>query len=264
MTTAIKDIICQLLEWTKYKIGAHYRRGQGIPSPFVFELVSKVFVDTKEYGEYRLIEDKVKELYSNDNAISFKELGGGSRRLGDTKRKVSDIVRHSSVNKKYGRLIYRMVQYYKPQTILEIGTSLGVSTMYMALANRNTVIHTIEGNESVGSLAKKLAAELRLDNIEFHFGLFDEVLPDLSDRISPSLFFIDGNHTYESTIRYFNLVKSHMREGFIIIDDIYWSYGMRKAWKEIRNSNTTTIDIFEMGIVVIKETLTEEKYRIRF
>jgi predicted O-methyltransferase YrrM len=185
------------------------------------------------------------------------------------KRKISAIAKSSLKPKKYSQLIFRIVHYYKPNTILELGTSLGITTSYLAFANPAAKIITMEGAPEVASTAKKNFKQLLLYNINIVEGNFDDTLPSVTGQLSSVDFaFIDGNHRKEPTLKYFNqLIKLSTSTTILIFDDIHWSIEMEEAWDEIKLHPlvTLTIDLFFIGIVFFrKEQKTNEHFTIRF
>jgi predicted O-methyltransferase YrrM len=265
MICGFKNSMSVILEGFRYFVLAKYRNGHGVHSPVVYDLVRNVIGDKQKYDDYKKIEQYILELKTDTTSLKYAEMGGGSHTFSKGHRKVNELARISGVHKKYGRLLYRMVAYYKPWVVLELGTSIGISTMYMALGNNTSSIHTIEGNKALSDFASECAGNLNLKNIQFYQANFDEVLPSILDGIEmPSLVFIDGNHTYDASMRYFELISEKMKNGIIVFDDIYWSKGMRKAWKEIVREADVTIDLFQFGMVVIGDMLTPGYYRVRF
>jgi predicted O-methyltransferase YrrM len=164
-------------------------------------------------------------------------------------------------------LLYRLVEYFRPQTIIELGTSVGISTLYLALANADTRIYTIEGCTTKSEQAASNFTAMRVSNIEQHIGRFDHVLPDLLRQTGKLDFaFIDGNHTYDATIANFEILMSVANnETVFVFDDIHWSAGMQKAWDEIANNDrvTVSIDLFRFGIVFLRKELSKQKFVIR-
>ena len=137
----------------------------------------------------------------------------------------------------------------------------------MANANKNGQVYTIEGSNSLFEFAKTLASKNNINNIEFIHSKFDEALPKVLQKInSLDLCYVDGNHTYEATINYFNLALSKKNNTSVFIfDDIYWSKGMTKAWEEIKKhpSVTLSIDTFNFGLVFFREEV-KEKVGLKF
>jgi len=265
MINTLSNIICPVAEFVKYKLCSGYWKGNRIHSPAAFEFVNKVLSDKTNYNEYKLVKGVREKLSRDKSTIVIKELGGGSRKFHKADRKIKSLIQNSSVSVKYGKLLYRAVKYYKPDIVIEIGTSLGISALYMALANEGTLIHTIEGNKALMDTAKNNILAAGCNNVRFHHGLFDDVLPELlSTTKVPALVFVDGNHTYKATMTYYKLIKEKMKEGLIIFDDIYWSSEMKMAWKEIVDSSDISIDLYRVGIILTGNMLTPCNYRVRF
>lgn len=262
-----KSKIISGLYFLRYLITSRHRRGHGVHSPFVYDFVSKVLFDRTKYPEYNFFKTIFSSLKDSGESIQVDNLGDDSLKFGRKKRKVSDLAKISSIPSKYGKLLFRIASYYKPVTIIELGTSIGVSSIYLSKGNPQAKILTVEGNKSLCDFAAKLFHTNDLNNINILHNNFDlaiEMLPE--EFTSPKLVFIDGNHTYESTFHYFKIFKERMIEGILIIDDIYWSTGMGKVWKDIVNQNEdfVTIDLFRMGIIIIRKSITAGNYIVRY
>src|SRR4051812_30898943 len=108
------------------------RKGHGVHSPFVFELATKVFPPGKEedFSEHPA-EDWRTECSLNNKFIDVTDFGTGN----SGKRKISSIVTRAAKSPKEGQLLYRLVNYFRPKKMLELGTSLGVTTLYQASGN---------------------------------------------------------------------------------------------------------------------------------
>ncbi len=239
----------------------------GIHSPFVFDLVTKAFSSKYSFSEFKKIETIRLELQHNAQRIDFFEIGAG-RQKNIIQKKIGDIALNSAKSKKYCFLLYNLINYFKPQTMLELGTSLGISAMYQAAANADGQLITLEGNKNVAEIAKLSFNRLNLTNINIQIGLFDDILPEILKN-SPTLdyVFFDGNHRKDSTIKYFNQCLPIINNNTLFIfDDIHWSKEMEEAWEIIKSNNqvTTTIDIFFMGIVFFRKELSKENFVVRF
>lgn len=133
---------------------------------------------------------------------------------------------------------------------------MGINTLYLAKANSKSSIITIEGSLALFEFARQLSENYKFKNIQFIHDNFDCALPEVLNVLNKLDFiYIDGNHTYEATIKYFNLAltKKHNNSVFIF-DDIYWSKEMSKAWNKIiqNDSVTLSIDTFYFGMVFLK------------
>lgn len=260
------DKLNALLKYLKYLIRARHRKGRGIHSPAVFEFVNRVMYKAFPDDKIKQIEEITHQLKQRKELIPFREFGAGSTILRGNQRKIGDIVKYTAIESKTGILLYNMSRFYQFKVVLELGTSVGISTMYLASGLDNQgIVYTVEGNLSLTEIAKRNVEELGLQNVRFISQNFDPVLPNIVKKLdSPCLAFIDGNHNYQATLKYYNEISVAIKKGFIVIGDIYWSKDMERAWKTIKESAVTTIDLYYTGIVFIDELLTPGNYIIRY
>ena len=257
-----------LVGYLKHLCGA--RSKYRIHSPFVFDFYRNVLVSGQAYSQYRVIKRIRKELESASRFIKRKDLGACAKNFPSDQRfvRVKDVVHHSSVSGKYGEFLFRLIRHYQPSTMLELGTSLGISTIYLGLAAPESRIVTIEGCLDSANLARENFEKAGLKNISVITGTFEEKLePALKEIPAPDLIYFDGNHRKEPTLAYFEQCLPHIHEGTIfVLDDIHWSAGMEEAWSAIRRHprSKVCIDIYHMGIVFFNEGLSKEEFTLRF
>jgi predicted O-methyltransferase YrrM len=241
-----------------------------IHSPFVFDLYKNVLQNGNEYAQYRVVNRLRKELEVVSRFIKRKDLGAHSREFPTDQRfvRVKDIARHSAISRKKGEFLFRMVKWLNPSTVLELGTSLGISAIYLSLAAPKSQIISIEGCIDSASIARENFEKTNQKNVQVIIGDFFEKLPEAFHLIpSPDLVFFDGNHRKEPTLLYFEECLKHIHPGSVFIfDDIHWSSGMEEAWNIIcRNSQVkVTIDLYYMGVVFFKDELSKEDFILRF
>lgn len=251
-----------------YYLFSKHKKGFNIHSPFLFDLITLVFNDNSDKIAYRKLDLIREELLNSDKIIDVKDFGAGSKIFSGNDRKVSDIVKYSTVKKKYGKLLYRLVSYYKPSTILELGTSLGLSTSYLALGNPDAKVVTIEGCPETAKIAQETVILTGANNVTIVNGPFNEVLPlAFFDLRSLYFVFFDGHHTEEATLNYFeNCIPYISPDSIFVFDDIHWSDGMERAWETIKKHPqvTLSVDIFQFGIVFFKKDLSKQDFIIRF
>jgi len=215
---------------------------------FIEDFRRHVLKPARQRDQYHIAERYCTELIRNHKNLIVESPGAGSRRK-KIPRTISEYARRTKINPKQGKILFHLVSAYKPDTVIEFGTSLGVSTMYLAIANPVANVITVEGNPEIAGITSEGFKAYNLGNVKMVNKLFDEVIDDLAREISGnSLVFIDGNHTYDATMRYFN---SFSKASIIIFDDIRWSSGMMDAWNKIKASPDSgkVIDLFWMGIV---------------
>ncbi len=238
-----------------------------IHSPFVFTFIKDILEDKRTYYAFKYIEKLRKLVLSDARKVQVNDFGAGSYIEKQKERKVSGIAKTSLTSPLFCRMLFKMVNSYQSRNILEMGTSLGISTLYLAHAGKKGQVNTMEGCPNITNLAQENFDRLETTNIKVITGEFDKTLPSFLDKTEPLDFvFIDGNHRYEPTIRYYEwcLKKSHENTIFVF-DDIYWSDEMVQAWEAIKEhpSSLLTIDLFFMGIVFLrKEQKIKEHFKL--
>jgi len=256
-------------KYLRYYVTAHNGKGHGVHSPFVFDFIQHVLNDDRNFYAYQPIENLRKIMLNDARVLSVEDFGAGSRVNKTNQRVISKIAKSSLKPAKYGQLLFRIVDHYAPEFLLELGTSLGITSAYLAMANPSAILTTMEGAGSIASVAKENFQKLGVKNIRVIEGNFDHTLPVwLESRPQVDFAFIDGNHRYKPTVDYFRRILEHTHEySILIFDDIHWSREMEKAWNEIKldASVTLSIDLFFIGLVFFrKEFKTKQDLTIRF
>lgn len=251
-------------KYFRYYWHASSRKGHGVHSPFVFDFINKVLIDRSVDPFFTDIENERERLLKDTSVIEVKDYGAGSAVIPHKNRIVKDVASSSLKNKKFGQLFYRMVKYYKPETIIDIGTSFGITTAYLAAAVPGSTVYTLEGSKNIAGIATKTFANLELKNVHLIEGNFDEQLPALLSTIGQVDFcLVDGNHSEYPTLQYFEwLLKKITSNSIIVFDDIHWSKGMEQAWLKIREHPhvSLSIDLFFAGIVFFKEEFKHKQH----
>jgi predicted O-methyltransferase YrrM len=238
-------------------------------SPFVFQFILHVLNNKSGFIPPQEIETLRHRLKKDRRLLQIEDLGAGSRVSATKERTVQQLATSALKPPKYAHLLFRLVKHYQPETILELGTSLGITTSYLATANPAANVTTIEGSKAVAEIAASNFSTLGLKNIELLNGSFDDILPSvISQQPSIDLAYIDGNHRYQPTINYFHqfLLTTH-NDSILVFDDIHWSAEMEQAWEEIKNhpSVKCTVDIFFLGFVFFRsEFKVKQHFSIRF
>ncbi|MCF8297915.1 MAG: class I SAM-dependent methyltransferase [Saprospiraceae bacterium] len=258
--------IILVLKYIKYWFSA--KNKFSIHSPFVYELKTSVIDENIQDSNFSEIEKLRKSLLENQAKIEVIDLGAGSSLGYSNERTIREITQKYAKSPKNARLLYKLINHFKPKTILELGTSLGISTSYQAIAAPQSKITTIEGCPNTAKIAENNFNHLGLENIKLIVGNFDEKLPDYLNSISKLDYaFIDGNHTKKATLDYFLqcLNKSHS-ESLFVFDDIHWSNDMEEAWNIIKKNEKVkiTIDLFFFGLVFFNEDLSKEDFILKF
>lgn len=258
-----------LLHYFRYYRKAGNGRGHGMHSPFVFDFIRNVLHNGQGYALLPQIEARRRELMRDGRMLDIEDLGAGSRKKNASQKRVGAIARTALKPPKLARVLYRLACHYQPETMVELGTSLGITTAYLAAAAPKAKIITIEGSPAVAAVAREGFASLNLHQIELREGNFDQVLPAVLATLPKiDLAYIDGNHRYAPTMSYFHqlLAVAHPQT-ILVFDDIHWSEEMERAWAEIcaHESVAYTIDIFFLGFVFFrKDFRVKQNFTIRF
>lgn len=253
----------QILRFIKYYFRAKTK--YNVHSPFVFDFVQNVLEDDRLFYAFSEIEAYRSWLKANPTPVEITDFGAGSQVSSDNMRSLSSLVKHSANGPYACRLFFRIIQHYKPSTLLELGTSLGISTAYQAKAALDSPMITIEGCDNVAHHAAQTFKYLGVNNVAIMEGQFDEMLPAAMESLQKlDYVFVDGNHRREPTLRYFEQCLQYAHEGSIFVfDDIHWSDGMEAAWEEIKAHPKVkvSIDLFFFGVVFFRQ---EQKVKEHF
>jgi predicted O-methyltransferase YrrM len=256
----------QLLAYLRFWLRSG--NAHGLHSPFVFGLYTSAVRHEGTYGTYGAIEARRQQLLGSPTSISVTDLGAGSHTGAGRQRRVADIARTAAKPPHLAQLLFRLVNYFRPATILELGTSLGLTTAYLAAADSRHPVITFEGCPNVAAVARETFAALSIGNVRIVEGNIDDTLaPTLAALGKPVDFaFFDGNHRYEPTLRYFELCLAHrIDESVFVFDDIHWSEEMERAWEAIKihPDVTVTVDLFYVGLVFFRKNQPKQHFSLR-
>ena len=250
----------------------HSKNEHGVHSPFVFDLVTKCFYDNTKYPEYKVLKSYRKSLLENKNTIEVTDFGAGSRVFKSNTREISKIAQTAGITPKNAELLFRIVRYFQPKSVLEIGTSLGLATSTLSLGNKNSDIITLEGcpntqkQAQVQLQSRSFGTNSNFQNIEFVNTEFSSYFKTLHlSPITHDLIYFDGNHSKKATLAYFEaLLPTISNDSVWIFDDIHWSADMEEAWEIIKNHPkvSVTIDTFQWGIVFFRAEQEKEHFII--
>ena len=245
----------------------HSKNEHAVHSPFVFSLITKCLYDTKSKLEYQVLKEYRNSLLENNNTIEVTDFGAGSKVFKGNTRQISKISKTAGISPKRAELLFRITNYFQPETILEIGTSLGLATSALALGNPKAKITTLEGCPNTMTMAKNQLQLFNLKNVDCITTEFNDYLQicNLQSAIC-NLIYFDGNHSKTATLEYFELLLPTIANDSVwIFDDIHWSPEMEVAWEIIKKHPkvTVTIDTFQWGLVFFRKEQPKEHFVIR-
>lgn len=236
----------------------------GVHSPFVFQLVDTCLT-TKVDKNFNILRKKWYSLLKRDREpFPILDLGAGSKQLSQTRTK-RQLLTNSSSSGIYGDVLYQLAHFYRPDHILELGTSLGIGTVQLKMGHPQSHIITVEGCSNTLSKACQSFDYWKLDGITTINASFLAFL-SLPVFVRYDLIFIDGHHNGPATLEYLELLQHHSHEETLFIfDDIRWSDDMWEAWKTIVSDERfhVTVDLGRMGLVWRRPQQLKEHFTIR-
>ena len=271
----LKTVIYRVKSWLRHQLTAWNTGGEGVHSPYLFEWVRMVMSDAHAYNIWKEIEDVRERMLMDERVLQVVDYGSGEaiRREGDkAMRRVRDIAKGSLARRKYAQMLFRLVNWLGHQLreesgglcIVELGTSLGVTTAYLASVDKDDRVYTYEGSSAIAAVARENWELLGLNNIACYEG--EIKLESLTQLGRVDVAFVDANHTKEATLSYFDaLAKQVDAKSVLVIDDIHYSEEMEEAWCAIcRDCRvTSTIDLYQMGLVFFDTHYWKRNYKMR-
>src|SRR5438128_108546 len=115
-------------KYLKYRL--HAANAHDIHSPFVFDFFNNVIHDATPFYGFDLIESLRSRHLLDTRKINVTDFGTGNR---NRTERICDIAKKSLKPKKFGELLFRIVNKFNSGNILELGTSLGITTLYLSL-----------------------------------------------------------------------------------------------------------------------------------
>lgn len=233
-------------------------------SPFVFEMANEVLDGERWYYAFRDVEVLRSKMLNSGVKLEVTDFGAGG---GDSTKRyasVRQIARQAASSPRQGQMLFHLANWVTPKTMLELGTSLGIGTMYLASGARSAKLITLEGCPDFAKVARANLEILGLKNAEVAVGEFSTTLPSVLKQLQKlDIVFVDGNHRAAPTLRYFDacLPFAHERTVFVF-DDVYWSPEMKQAWEQIKQHPrvTLTVDFFEISLAFINPEFRERQH----
>ena len=259
-----------------FKFLWHSKNEHAVHSPFVFNLLTKCFYDTKpkrdssgseQAKQYQVLKNYRNSLLENKNTIEVTDFGAGSKVFKSNTRQINQIAQTAGISPKRAELLFRITNYFQPISILEIGTSLGLATSALALGNPKAKIITLEGCPETANLSQLQLQKFNINNVESVVCEFSTFFKTQDPKPkTQDLIYFDGNHSKKATLVYFEqLLPTITNDTMWVFDDIHWSIEMEKAWEEIKKHPqvTVTIDTFQWGLVFFRREQPKEHFVIR-
>ncbi len=241
------------------------KSNESLESGYISELYQHAIIKNEPPEGFEQVEHIRSELLAKNAWIDVHDLGAGKNK--PTLRRLRDIAKKSASNKRKSILLSNLISYTKPENVFELGTSFGISTMYMALSLPHSNVYTVEGCSQTLSIANNNFQRLNLSNIKPSNAIFEAELPRLLKTHGKADFiFFDGNHTKQATLKYFKMALPYVHDKTVFVfDDICHSYEMSKAWDIIIDNEKvhSSVNLFQVGLVLFDKNLTKKNYILK-
>ena len=259
----VREKIFSTWAYVRHQACAGNTLGYGIHSPYLFNIARTILPSTEPYYAFEPIEALRRNLLSEEKTVYVEDFGTG--RSG--KRRVSDIARTSLKPRREAQLLMRLGVMQGARELLELGTSLGITSAYLASIDSRAHLTTFEGAPELAKTARAGWQQLGIQNITCIEGDINLTLPKWQPEKPLDFVFIDANHTGDSLLRYFEQTQAlRSQHAIFAIDDIHASRDMEQAWKRIckHKEVSATMDLYSMGLVFFDPNFEKKTYRIRF
>ncbi len=252
-----------LLEYLRYRVRAGHRRGFGIHSPFMFHLVTNVIEEDLPYYKYSLVE-KIRDIFiKSDEKIGVLS-PDGSKQL----YHISEVAHRRSVSPKFGQLLFRLVNYFKPEVLVEVGATTGISTLYLATPNSRTRVYALTSQPELVDLVKNMCCRVSISNIEWYQGDNKPLYDSLTNLSFPGLSFVYINQASPEDVAHicqhqFQKISS---QTVVVINGIYSSKQMKSVWLQVKAMPEVnlSIDLFTFGLLIKNPDLQKEDFTLSF
>ena len=205
-----------------------------IHSPFVYDFMKKVLYDRGSNRDYDLM-------------LRISRLLDGKKY--PTRRR-----------RKEGRLLYRLVRYLEPETVLTFGQLSALNTSALALGNLQTKVYLEQSSDFLETLNSMGVVNVSLIR---HDGNEEEQF----ERLNTGFVFyaLDdfGDDTWNNLEDGFGTVDE---ETVLVFEGIHHSRHTEAAWEAIKANEdvTVTMDLYCIGIVFFREGIEKQDFMLKY
>ncbi|PLX08850.1 MAG: hypothetical protein C0598_12105 [Marinilabiliales bacterium] len=126
-------------------------------SPFVYDFVEQVLKSKESNKDLKKLNNYKKKLFKSETPVETVDFGSGS---GDKEYRtftiaIGKLAKRRTHSRKQLEDLYRISNYFKPQTTIEMGTSAGISALYLKKGNPDGKLYTMEGCAGLAHIAEK-------------------------------------------------------------------------------------------------------------
>lgn len=163
------------------------------------------------------VEKTLKEIEKDESNIYF-EHNSDKKEFGQ--KHAGEQIKFWSLPKDSAMLLAYFVAFAQSKNILEIGTSVGFSTIYLACGANSGTVSTIENFPEKIKLAKENFQKSNVNNIKLFEGNATDILKNVQNI---DFVFLDADK--ENYGKYFDQIISKLKVGGYIVADNIFDYG---------------------------------------
>ena len=256
--------VAATFQYLKHRFKA--KRWDSFHSPYLFHLFTTCCDDKSDSTDYNGIEKERNRFKASDEIIQRRDYGAGSVSIAGQQQKIAAIAGHALSSPFQCRFLARLVKFTQATTILEFGSSLGISGAYLAIGNPAASVTTVEGDPALASRSKKVFETLGLRNIQIITDTFESYISkEPKDISSIDILFLDGNHQSKALLEYYHALKHlYQPETVIVVDDIYWSADMQTGWNELMalEEVTQSVDCYHFGLLFFNKGFLQKENHV--
>lgn len=206
----------------------------GIHSPFVYEFMRKVLNDSGSNRDYDTI-----------YRIS---------RLLDKRKHINYYLRKRS------RLLYRMVRYFEPDSVVSFGKTSALNTAAMALGHLQSKVYLEESTDFLDTLNSMGVVNVSLIQPE-------EFDSEHFKQLNSGFVFFGHNSFEDDTWDYLGDCLNHKTsDSVFIFEGIHRTRDMEDAWEEIKGNEdvSVTFDLYCVGVVFFREGIEKQDFVLKY
>ena len=242
-----------------------YRKGFGVHSPFVFNLITKVIEERCGYYSFNEIELLRKQLLFRNEYITYPDRRNKGKMR---RRRIGEIVKREAIRPKHGALLFRLANYFKSKHILQLGPTMGLSTLYLTSYATDVRCIALESVPEFAAIAEQDYQKGARNPIDLRVGSYRQLLPKALEEME-QLDFVFFNTLYEpeDNLWLFNECIKHVHDGTLFVfEGIKENRKMRQLWHDVclHPDVTVTLDLYSLGIIVFHKKLHKKDYIVYF
>ena len=231
------------------------RKGFGVHSPFVYDLITNVIEETCEFYAYRDISLVRLQLLQNEQFIQY-----GKKQL-----TVKKALKRYGISTKEGKFLFRLANHYKPHTMLSVGSSMGLAPLYLARYDSTVQCITLECVQDIAEIATQVLSKEKNPALSIKTGTYRALLPESIVQLQQiDCVYVDKNVGVNDWDTIFEQCEPFIHNAtFFVLAGIRSSTEKQSYWTQFRQhpSITVAIDLYDLGLLFFQSKLHKQVYK---